>query len=96
MTAYFKQGLTGVFPPGAKCLMNVFSIILVTKTQGEGNFNQEFAGVKFTSAENEPCISLFLTLVSRCLGTSKLKAISVVEVKRMLYTPVLAYRIKGS
>lgn len=85
-----------MFFPGAKCLMNVFSIILVTKTQGEGNFNQEFAGFEFTSSENEPCVSLFLTLVSCCLGTSKLKGISVVEVKRMLYTPVLAYRIKGS
>lgn len=47
---------------------------------------------------------LSISPVSHCFGyllvvvwvTSKLKAIYLVEVKRMLFTPVLSYRIKGS
>lgn len=74
----------------------VLITLVVNKTQGERNFSQEFAGGKLTKVENLPCVSLFLTFVSHCLGTSKLKAIFLVEVKRMLYTPVLPYRIKGS
>lgn len=44
-----------IFPAtDRKCLkiFLVLVILVVIKTQGEGNFNKEFAGGKFTNAEN--------------------------------------------
>lgn len=53
---FLNKDLLMFFYPATdrKCLMNVFVVVIVVviKTQGEGNFNEEFAGGQFTNAKS--------------------------------------------